>query len=432
MPRVVSVAAEGDVGGRGVDADGRFWVRVAANGSTVTGTASEASDGPRSGRSQRRSLVGLESLPSTVGRNWRPDRVCWRAVLGNPFHRCRDLTRCRRREGEPVSSRIRSRTRVLAPLVAVACSWKLAGAVGPAQGVSDAAGAFQGEGRAAARPRPPGRVGRRAPASGDRSPRWALARLRGIGSARRGQQTPQAGGYLATGLLRTYSPPRASIRQPEPVPPGPRGRGGTPEGDQERIDRHRPSDHAPADRRARRRHRRTDHGWPSDGKPFGPSVLDRAPREAPTERPTSAPRDAARGRSRRQGLHGCRDLVREPLELDQDGDPRLHRAADGSLVAVPTPRNGVRSAWLTQLIDTREPLAVATYVDATTGVTLVRQSLVDYATDNPMGRVPASPPIDYLDGHAGDLVLDRRAGLRLVVGNPSSPCRGTCVRPTPA
>jgi hypothetical protein len=43
MPRVVSVAAEGDVWAAAVrDADGAcLWIRVAANGSTVTGTASE-------------------------------------------------------------------------------------------------------------------------------------------------------------------------------------------------------------------------------------------------------------------------------------------------------------------------------------------------------------------------------------------------------
>ena len=60
MPRVVSVAAEGDVGGRGA---GRgwtcFWVRVAANGSTVTGTASECIGRTALRAMQRRSLVGL-------------------------------------------------------------------------------------------------------------------------------------------------------------------------------------------------------------------------------------------------------------------------------------------------------------------------------------------------------------------------------------
>ena len=94
-----------------------------------------------------------------------------------------------------------------------------------------------------------------------------------------------------------------------------------------------------------------------------------------------------------------------------------------SLVAVPTPRQGVRSAWLTQLIDARTPFAIATYVDANTGAVLARESLVDYAVDNPDWDVfPASPPMDYSSTDtretwcwfAGD-------GCDRVVGNPSSP-----------
>jgi extracellular elastinolytic metalloproteinase len=93
------------------------------------------------------------------------------------------------------------------------------------------------------------------------------------------------------------------------------------------------------------------------------------------------------------------------------------------LVAVPTPRNGVRSAWLTQLIDTRQPLGLATYVDALTGATLVRESLVDYAIDNPTWDVfPASPPLDYSSTDTRETwCWVTGPGCDRVVGNPSSP-----------
>ena len=94
-----------------------------------------------------------------------------------------------------------------------------------------------------------------------------------------------------------------------------------------------------------------------------------------------------------------------------------------SLVAVPTPRQGVRAAWLTQLIDTRVPLAVATYVDALTGATLVRESLVDYAVDNPEWDVfPASPPISYSSTDTRETwCWSTGAGCDRVIGNPASP-----------
>jgi hypothetical protein len=93
------------------------------------------------------------------------------------------------------------------------------------------------------------------------------------------------------------------------------------------------------------------------------------------------------------------------------------------LVAVPTPRNGVRPAWLTQLIDTTQPLGLATYVDALTGATLVRESLVDYATDNPTWDVfPASPPLDYSSNDTRETwCWVAGPGCNRVVGNPSSP-----------
>jgi hypothetical protein len=93
------------------------------------------------------------------------------------------------------------------------------------------------------------------------------------------------------------------------------------------------------------------------------------------------------------------------------------------LVAVPTPRNGVRPAWLTQLIDTRQPLGLATYVDALTGATLVRESLVDYAIDNPTWDMfPANPPLDYSSTDTRETwCWVAGLGCDRVVGNPSSP-----------
>jgi extracellular elastinolytic metalloproteinase len=94
-----------------------------------------------------------------------------------------------------------------------------------------------------------------------------------------------------------------------------------------------------------------------------------------------------------------------------------------SLVAVPTPTRGVRAAWLTQLIDVRAPFALATYIDARTGATLARESLVDYAVDNPDWDVfPASPPLDYSSNDTRETwCWFGGPGCDLVVGNPSSP-----------
>jgi extracellular elastinolytic metalloproteinase len=124
-----------------------------------------------------------------------------------------------------------------------------------------------------------------------------------------------------------------------------------------------------------------------------------------------------------------------PFSLDAISGVQLHgRAAEMTiqgftgpqtalLVAVPTPREGVRPAWLTQLIDTRAPLGVATYIDARTGATLARESLVDYLSDDPEWEVfPASPPLDYSSSDTRDVwCWTATAGCDLVVGTPSSP-----------
>jgi extracellular elastinolytic metalloproteinase len=77
------------------------------------------------------------------------------------------------------------------------------------------------------------------------------------------------------------------------------------------------------------------------------------------------------------------------------------------LRALPTPRDGVRPVWETIVSDTAsgsDPLAVQSYVDARTGKVWKRQSLVDYAEDNPEWKVfPASPELDYSSSDTREL-----------------------------
>ncbi|GAA5199265.1 hypothetical protein GCM10023322_74540 [Rugosimonospora acidiphila] len=64
-------------------------------------------------------------------------------------------------------------------------------------------------------------------------------------------------------------------------------------------------------------------------------------------------------------------------------------------VAVPTPAEGPRAAYMVSLISTNTdaPTAYTTYVDARTGGVLVREDLVDFDSDNPTWAVfPATPP----------------------------------------
>jgi hypothetical protein len=68
------------------------------------------------------------------------------------------------------------------------------------------------------------------------------------------------------------------------------------------------------------------------------------------------------------------------------------------LVAVPTPRDGVRSAWEVVLTDDGdEPVGFSTFVDARSDTVLLREDLVDHQEDpDPQWTVfPASPPLDY-------------------------------------
>jgi extracellular elastinolytic metalloproteinase len=104
--------------------------------------------------------------------------------------------------------------------------------------------------------------------------------------------------------------------------------------------------------------------------------------------------------------------------LDATG---LDRPAQARLVAVPTPRDGVRLAWETSLLEGDD--GFASFVDAETGEVLVREGLVDHLADNPTWTVfPNSPPQNYA-------TTDTRvrwcwlatANCALVLNNPASP-----------
>jgi extracellular elastinolytic metalloproteinase len=100
---------------------------------------------------------------------------------------------------------------------------------------------------------------------------------------------------------------------------------------------------------------------------------------------------------------------------DRYGTPRL--------VLVPTPERGVRRAWQVQLYrpgaDTR---GVSTFVDAATGAVIVRETLVDYASDNPAWTVfPASPPLTYATTDTRVKWCWTAATGCTAVANPASP-----------
>jgi hypothetical protein len=70
-------------------------------------------------------------------------------------------------------------------------------------------------------------------------------------------------------------------------------------------------------------------------------------------------------------------------------------APDAREVAVPTPLDGPRAAYMVTVIskDTVDPTAYTTYVDARSGAVLVREDLVDFDSDNPTWAVfPATAP----------------------------------------
>jgi hypothetical protein len=92
------------------------------------------------------------------------------------------------------------------------------------------------------------------------------------------------------------------------------------------------------------------------------------------------------------------------------------------LVAVPTPRNGVRAAWETLVLDADEAFAFSHFVDARTGELLARESVVDYLEENPTWIVfPNTPPMDYSSTDTRELWCWSAApGCERVVGNTAA------------
>jgi extracellular elastinolytic metalloproteinase len=326
-----------------------------------------------------------------------------------------------------VSSSARSRVRVLASLSALVTVLALMGGVGPAKGISDAAGAFQGEGLALQDDLDV-RGGSVAATARQRQ----LVRAMGATAVwnRFGTPhalTPSAGAYLATGLATDeLAAARAWImdnralfrlsatgaRALEVIRNAPIGSG--------RSITFQQSFGA------------LDAGLDGritlglvDGKlAYVSSSI--APHARISDRVSVSAQRAMQLAGARTG-HGFSAAAISDVRGGGHAKAMEIRGFTGpqtaSLVAVPTPRNGVRPAWLTQLIDVREPFAIATYVDALSGATLVRQSLVDYATDNPTWRVfPANPPLDYSDDDTREIWcwFDAEDCDR-VIGNPSSP-----------
>ncbi len=103
----------------------------------------------------------------------------------------------------------------------------------------------------------------------------------------------------------------------------------------------------------------------------------------------------------------------------------LTHPARARLVAVPTPTDGARVAWETELIDNvAEPTGFASFVDAETGEVLIRESLVDHLADNPTWTVfPNAPLLDYTsrDTRATWCWLSGPPGCALVLQNSASP-----------
>ena len=133
----------------------------------------------------------------------------------------------------------------------------------------------------------------------------------------------------------------------------------------------------------------------------------------------AAVREAARNAKMTAGTVDNARERRGWTVLDASG---LDRPAQARLVAVPTPRDGVRLAWETSLLEGDD--GVASFVDAETGEVLVREGLVDFlAENNPTWTVfPNSPPQNYAS-------TDTRVrwcwlattNCALVLNNPASP-----------
>ena len=96
------------------------------------------------------------------------------------------------------------------------------------------------------------------------------------------------------------------------------------------------------------------------------------------------------------------------------------------LVAVPTADRGARAAYQVSLgadLNSAEPVAYTSYVDARDSSVLVRESIVDEHSDNPeWDAFPNTPRTDYSSADVRDRwCWTSRRGCDEVVGNPASP-----------
>ena len=102
--------------------------------------------------------------------------------------------------------------------------------------------------------------------------------------------------------------------------------------------------------------------------------------------------------------------------------------AQARLVGVPTPTDGVRQAYEVLLMDVAaaDPIGAMSYVDAANGMLLLRDGIVQDASDNPAWKVfPASPPQDYSTTDTRELwcwtIAPSVPGCQKAVANSASP-----------
>jgi len=111
------------------------------------------------------------------------------------------------------------------------------------------------------------------------------------------------------------------------------------------------------------------------------------------------------------------------MNVDGYTDPARVR-----LVGVPTPADGVRRAYEVLVMDVvaTDPLGAMSYIDAENGALLVRDGIVQYASDNPAWKVfPANPPLDYSTSDTRELwcwsITPSVPGCEKAVANSASP-----------
>jgi extracellular elastinolytic metalloproteinase len=142
-----------------------------------------------------------------------------------------------------------------------------------------------------------------------------------------------------------------------------------------------------------------------------------------------SPEDAVRAAAQAAGQPaGAISKIRREngwLAMNVDGytDPARVR-----LVGVPTPTDGVRRAYEVLVMDVvaSDPLGAMSYIDAENGALLVRDGIVQHASDNPAWKVfPANPPLDYSTSDTRELwcwsITPSVPGCEKAVANSASP-----------